>query len=151
MKMKYFHSLQSFTLIIEIKFNFQCHEHVQSWWMSPQKFISNNKELVLSIPESQRRNGVRDQDLSGQLPNEKALAICWHIGVDSLTFQIKLNERPLTLRLMLSGISSIYGPLGFAALFALEGFFRAFVSRMCNRMLKFPMMCSKAEISEKGS
>ena len=40
------------------------------------KFISNSKKLLLLIPESQRRIGVKDQDLSGQLPNEKALGIC---------------------------------------------------------------------------
>ena len=37
------------------------------------KFTSNNKELLLSIPKSQRRIGVKDQDLSGQLSNEKPL------------------------------------------------------------------------------
>ena len=37
------------------------------------KFISNNKELLLSVPENQRRMRVKDQDLSGDLPNEKAL------------------------------------------------------------------------------
>ena len=40
------------------------------------KLNLNNKELVLSIPKSQRRIGVKNQDLSAQLPNEKALRIC---------------------------------------------------------------------------
>ena len=43
------------------------------------KFISNNKELLLSVPKHQRRMGVKDQDLSGDLPNEKALGICWSL------------------------------------------------------------------------
>ena len=29
--------------------------------------FSNNKELLLSVPETQRRMGVKDQDLSGDL------------------------------------------------------------------------------------
>ena len=33
------------------------------------EFISNNKELLLPVPENQRRMGVGDQDLSGDLPN----------------------------------------------------------------------------------
>ena len=37
------------------------------------KFISTKKESLLSIPESQRRIGVKDQDLSGQIWNDKAL------------------------------------------------------------------------------
>ena len=40
------------------------------------KFISNNKELLLSIPEHQRRLEMKNQDLCGDLPNEKALGIC---------------------------------------------------------------------------
>ena len=39
------------------------------------KFISNSKKLILSIPKSQIGIGVKDQDLSGQLPNEKALGM----------------------------------------------------------------------------
>ena len=34
------------------------------------KFILSSKELLLSIPEIQRRIAVKDQHLSGQLPNE---------------------------------------------------------------------------------
>ena len=34
------------------------------------KFISNNKALLLSVPDHHRRMGVKDQDLSGDLPNE---------------------------------------------------------------------------------
>ena len=37
------------------------------------KLISNNEGLLLSVPEYQRRMGVKDQDSSGGLPNEKAL------------------------------------------------------------------------------
>ena len=33
------------------------------------EFISSNQELLLSVPKNQRRMGVRDQDLSGDLPN----------------------------------------------------------------------------------
>ena len=40
---------------------------------------------------------------------------------DAFTFKIKLDERPLTKRVMLPVISSIYDPLGFAAPFVLEG------------------------------
>ena len=33
------------------------------------KFISENRELLKSIPEDQRRNGVKNADLIGDLPN----------------------------------------------------------------------------------
>ena len=33
------------------------------------KFISENRELLKSIPADQRRNGVKNADLIGDLPN----------------------------------------------------------------------------------
>ena len=56
------------------------------------KFISNNKELLLSVPENQRM-GVKDQDLSGDLPNEKALGICWNLREGIFSFKLKLEVR----------------------------------------------------------
>ena len=64
------------------------------------KFVSNNKELLLSIPESKRRQGVKDQDLSGDLPTDKALGICWDIANDTFKFKIKVDGRKLTKRTM---------------------------------------------------
>ena len=82
-------------------------------------FISSSKKLLLSIPESHNRIGVKNQDPSGQLPNEKPLGICWEIGEDAFIFKIKLEEeRTFTKRVMLSVISSIYEPLEFAPTFA---------------------------------
>ena len=98
------------------------------------KFISNNKEL-LSVPENQRRMGVKDQDLSGDLPNEKALGICWNLREDIFSFKLKLEARTLTKRVMLSMISSIYDPLGFAAPFILEG--RRILQGLCNQDIQW--------------
>ena len=85
------------------------------------KFISNNRELLISTPEDQRRNGVKNADLIGDFPTEKALGIQWNIPDDSFTFNIQVNRRPMTKRKMLSIISSIYDPLGLASPFVLEG------------------------------
>lgn len=40
------------------------------------KLISNNIKLLLSVPEHQRRLGMKSQDLYEYLLNEKALGIC---------------------------------------------------------------------------
>ena len=40
------------------------------------KFTSNNMELLESIPDGRRKNGVKDQDLAGrELPVDSALGI----------------------------------------------------------------------------
>ena len=46
--------------------------------------------------------GVKDQDLSGDLPNEKALGICWNLREDIFSFKLKLEARTLTKRVMLN-------------------------------------------------
>ena len=39
------------------------------------KFMSKSKELLATIPEAKRKEGVKDKDLFGDLPNDKALGI----------------------------------------------------------------------------
>ena len=58
-----------------------------------KKFVSNIKELFQSIPEQQRRQGTKDQDLSSDLPTDKALEICWNIADGTFSFKIKLDRR----------------------------------------------------------
>ena len=99
----------------------------------------------MPISESRRRIGVKNQDLPGQLPNEKALGICWEVGDDAFTFKIKLDERPLTKRVMLSVISSIYDPLGFAVLFVLEG---RILQSLCEQNVKWDVkVCNNVQQS----
>ena len=76
------------------------------------KFTSSNMELLEPIPE-ERKNGVNDQDLaSGELSVDRALGIQWNIEEDKLEFKVKLKEKPMNRRGMLSIISSVYDPLG---------------------------------------
>ena len=60
------------------------------------KFISNYKELLLPVPEHQRRTRVKDQDLSGDLPSEKTLGISWNLREDICSFKLKLGAGALT-------------------------------------------------------
>ena len=84
------------------------------------KFISNNKKLLMFIPENQRRYHLENADLIDDLPIEKALGIQWTIPEVSFTFIIQMNRRPLTKRKTLSIISSIYDLLEFPSSFVLE-------------------------------
>ena len=76
----------------------------------------------------------------GDLPNEKALGICWNLREDIFSFKLRLEARTLTKRVMLSMISSIYDPLGFAAPFILEG--RMILQGLCNQGIQW-----KSEVS----
>ena len=82
---------------------------------NPTKFICNRKAVLQSVPECHRRSGVKNTDLDGSLPEERALGIYWDIDKDTFKFKINLTEKSITRRRMLSIISSIYDPLGFVA------------------------------------
>ena len=95
------------------------------------KFVSNNRELLISIPEDQRRNSVKNADLIGDIPTKKTLGNQWNIPDDTFIFNIQVHRRPLTKTKMLSIISSIYDPLGLASPFVLEG--RQLLQTLCNQ------------------
>ena len=46
--------------------------------------------MLVSIPEDQRRNSVKNADLIGDLPAEMTLGIQWNTFDDSFTFNIQV-------------------------------------------------------------
>lgn len=79
------------------------------------KLGSNSRHVIASIPED-RTKGIKDlQDSSSLLPIERVLCVSWRIENDVFNFRIVLQDVPLTRGGILSSISSIYDPLGFAA------------------------------------
>ena len=86
------------------------------------KFVINRIEVLDSIPEEDRRTGVKDVYLNSgtNFPTEKALGVNWDIGSDRLGFKLNLDGKPTTRRQMLSMISKIYDPRGLAAPFLLK-------------------------------
>ena len=57
----------------------------------------------------------------GELPVDRALGIIWNIEEDKLEFKLKLKEKPMSRRGMLSIISFIYNPLELGSLYLLKG------------------------------
>ena len=46
------------------------------------KFLSNSKQVLQSVDEADRRQGVKDKDLMGDLPAEQALGMLWDTETD---------------------------------------------------------------------
>ena len=82
------------------------------------KWISNSLRVIESVPISERAVSVKDH-LLDQLPIERALAVRWDVESDTFGFKITLRDRPSTRTGVLSVVSSVYDPLGFAAPFIL--------------------------------
>ena len=106
------------------------------------KFICNYKEVLAMIPEEDRRQGVKNQDLiTYSLPTEIALGIQWYLEHDYLGFCVHLKDTPAARTRILSAVSSIYDPLGFVAPFILPS--RKIIQRLWQGEVKWddPVSC----------
>ncbi|XP_063878734.1 uncharacterized protein LOC135110395 [Scylla paramamosain] len=88
------------------------------------KFLSNNKAVLAAISPHERADGIKSLDFSKNedtLPIERTLGVEWCIESDTFQFRIKLKDKPLTRRGILSTVSSIYDPLGLVSPLILTG------------------------------
>ena len=86
------------------------------------KFVSNLIEVLDSIPEEDKRIGVKDACLnrSTSFPTEKALGVNWDTGNDTLGSKFHVDGKTRTRCQMLSMICKIYDPFGLVASFLLK-------------------------------
>ena len=89
------------------------------------KFLSNSKQVLQSIDEADRRQGVKDKDLMSDLPAEQALEVLWDTE--------PVRQKSWTRKGLLSVISSVYDPLGFATPFLLQG--KLLIQQRCEENL----------------
>lgn len=89
------------------------------------KWVSNNCEVLASIPEHHRAKEVKELDLdkeklTEQITVEPALGIHWNTHSDTFSFKVTVRSQPATRRGILSTVSSVYDPLGFLSPFILK-------------------------------
>ena len=85
------------------------------------KWISNNREVLETIPEKEHAKELAFIDLDNNaLPAERALGVLWRVEDDSFGFQIGLQNQPMTKRGMLSISSAVFDPLGFVSPFIVK-------------------------------
>ena len=95
------------------------------------KMVSNSRSVIDSIEASDKGKSLKELDLTTDvLPVERVLGVHWCIENDTFGFRITLKDKPLTRRGILSSVSSIYDPLGFAAPFLLQG--RLLLQQLCS-------------------
>ena len=80
------------------------------------KWMSNDKGVLESIPEEKRAKEVKNLKLDKDpLPVERALGVEWCAETDNFKFKVAMKEKPATRRGILSVASAIYDPLGMVA------------------------------------
>ena len=76
------------------------------------KFLSNSKELIMLIPQTDRRKEAPHKTELETIPNnESALGLLWNTEDDKLEFPVHKKGKPLSRQEILSSLSSIYDPL----------------------------------------
>ena len=72
------------------------------------KIVLNKKKVLEAIPAEDHAKGIKELNLAvDPLPIERALGAMWCVKSDRFRFRIKLRERPLTRR----GVLSVVGPI----------------------------------------
>ena len=84
------------------------------------KFMSNSREVLRALPETEVAGGSNYLDLENGLPEERALGVLWNVEGDSFTFKFSVPQTPSTKRGVLSALSAIYDPLGFVSPYVLQ-------------------------------
>ena len=80
------------------------------------KFSSNKQSVLDSLPKDERSKEVQSRSLNYfDPPSESALGVQWFVNNDTFGFVIKVKDKPFTRRGILSVMSSVYDPLGFAS------------------------------------
>ena len=90
-------------------------------------------KVLQSIEEADRRQGVKDKDLMGDLPAERSLGVLWDTETDKFRFRVTLKQKSWTRRGQLAVISSLYDPLGFTTPFLLQG--KLLIQQLCKENL----------------
>lgn len=80
------------------------------------KWMSNDRDVLNTIPEEHRAKGVKNLNLNDDdLPTERTLGVVWDVECDQIGFasrKITDNHCKATRRNILSVTSSIYDPIG---------------------------------------
>ena len=108
------------------------------------KWLSNSRQVMESIPESERAKSVKNLDF-GHAPIERALGVQWCISSDTFEFSIAIKDRPATRRGILSVVSLVYDPLGFVAPFILPA--KILLQDLCKKKLDWDEKIPEEDLS----
>ncbi|XP_053395836.1 uncharacterized protein LOC128555987 [Mercenaria mercenaria] len=97
------------------------------------KWLSYSRKVIDSIPEAERAPSVVKLEPGTSLPSDRALGVIWNVNDDTLSLKVKLRDKPLTRRGILSVVSSIFDPLGLASPVTLQA--KAIIQKLCKEKL----------------
>ena len=115
-----------------IEMIYQLRELVLKGGFNLTKWISNSRKVLSSIPESDLSKSAKSLCLDKEnLPRERALGLLWDVEQDKFVFEMKIEPKPMSRRGLLSTLSSVYDPLGYAAPFVFKA--KILFQELCRR------------------
>ena len=98
------------------------------------KWLSNDKDVLETIPKYERAPSVLDSDLfNDNLPLERTLGVQWNVDTDTFTFKVVPKDKPFTRRGILSVTSSVYDLLGLVSLVVVSA--KKLLQDLCRKKL----------------
>ena len=80
----------------------------------PIKWITNNKQVLDAIPTTEQASKAHLYLLES-VESDRVLGVHWQVTEDQFTFDVRLPNKPLTRRGILSMVASLHDPLGLAS------------------------------------
>ena len=108
------------------------------------KWASNSKEVLVSIPASERSASQASLEIDNSSKTERALGILWEINDDTFSFRIKPEQKPFTRRGLLSIVASLFDPLGLVAPVTLSA--KQLLQRLCKEKMGWDDPMSKSDV-----
>ena len=99
-----------------------------------KKWVSTSRKLIESLPDSDMAGSFKNLHES-QMPVLRALGVRGDVEGDIFCFKIKVSDKPLTRRVLLSVVSSVYDLLGCAAPVILPA--KAILQDLCRKRLEW--------------
>ena len=109
------------------------------------KWMSNNRDVLASIPQKERVSSVVNLEFES-LPIERALGVLWDVEADVFRFRIAEMKEIKTRRGILSLVSSMYDPMGFASPFVLPA--KQLLQRLCQEKYGWDEALPKDEVEQ---
>ena len=97
------------------------------------KWMSNNKSILSQVPPEDVSKSMLNFSESGTEGYERVLGVLWNFVTDQFSFRVKMTSKPFTRRGVLSMISSLFDPLGFAAPVIMKA--KIFLQELCKEGL----------------
>lgn len=112
------------------------------------KWLSNDREVLAELPQSERASSVVNQEIE-DLPTTCTLGLKWNVETDKFVWEVSakvqqlLEEKPMTRCGVLPVVSSLFDPLGFISPFIMKA--KLLLQELCRKKVGWDGVINEQE------